>query len=233
MSKRQRACDACRTRKTACRIESGPPCRSCRLSDVQCTFMRAAPARRNHKSVVGNFDSSVEGLVPPAVRNVAVTTERVAEVDPNDPTNINDDYRQRPAEIQDSHLFDMQDGIDVFNMDMQDFDTELFQQEMVFESPLTDPWGSDNGISIGSLPLNTQSSSVLHDPDQRNTIQVLGETSDMSPSILRHYKFDDSGSVRFKELAVCAATESREPPYFLPVTSRPSITIFSEAMPGP
>jgi hypothetical protein len=47
MSKSQRACDSCRVRKSACRIDSSPPCRLCHLSGRECTFEKTFRATRS------------------------------------------------------------------------------------------------------------------------------------------------------------------------------------------
>src|SRR4051794_34317702 len=50
MSKRQRPCDFCRSRKTACRIESSPPCRLCQQYGRECTFVEAARPRKRQQT---------------------------------------------------------------------------------------------------------------------------------------------------------------------------------------
>src|SRR6478735_9005357 len=50
MSKRQRPCDFCRSRKTACRIDVSPPCRSCQLHGKECTFVETPKPRKRPQS---------------------------------------------------------------------------------------------------------------------------------------------------------------------------------------
>ncbi|KAL3474080.1 fungal-specific transcription factor domain-containing protein [Aspergillus californicus] len=67
MSKAQRACDACRARKSACRIDVAPPCRLCRAHDQPCEF---TPRIRRRRSPLPNYDntpaqaSSISDMVP-------------------------------------------------------------------------------------------------------------------------------------------------------------------------
>src|SRR4051812_1432778 len=46
MSKRDRACDSCRAKKAACRIDRSPPCYLCTLHGKECTFMQPTARTR-------------------------------------------------------------------------------------------------------------------------------------------------------------------------------------------
>ncbi len=45
-SRKNRPCDFCRARKSACRIAVAPPCFLCRTSGRDCTFVQSPPKRR-------------------------------------------------------------------------------------------------------------------------------------------------------------------------------------------
>jgi hypothetical protein len=64
MSKSQRACDFCRERKSACRIEGGVPCQLCSYYKRQCTFNSSSSARR--KRGLTNTDNNAAPVAPPA-----------------------------------------------------------------------------------------------------------------------------------------------------------------------
>ena len=57
MSKSQRACDFCRERKSACRIEGGAPCQLCSYYQRECTFNSGSSARK--RRAVNDTDISV------------------------------------------------------------------------------------------------------------------------------------------------------------------------------
>ncbi|KAL2809158.1 fungal-specific transcription factor domain-containing protein [Aspergillus granulosus] len=50
MSKTQRACDGCRTRKSACQIDVAPPCRLCRAHGQPCEFTSRARRKKSPKN---------------------------------------------------------------------------------------------------------------------------------------------------------------------------------------
>ncbi|KAL5338361.1 fungal-specific transcription factor domain-containing protein [Aspergillus crustosus] len=54
MSKAQRACDACRTRKSACQIDLAPPCRLCRAHGQPCEFTSRPRPRKSPSSAAVN-----------------------------------------------------------------------------------------------------------------------------------------------------------------------------------
>ena len=71
--KAKRACDHCRSRKSACHIESVPPCRLCALSGRQCTFDDAGRPRKRqrtpsftHNNSNGTTDDSPGGSEGPS-----------------------------------------------------------------------------------------------------------------------------------------------------------------------
>lgn len=73
-SKHQRPCDFCRRRRSACRIDSGPPCGLCRAYGRECTFEEAPPPRRK-PSLPSDGDSSSNHHVSPNIGSTEDATE--------------------------------------------------------------------------------------------------------------------------------------------------------------
>ena len=102
-----------------------------------------------------------------------------------------------------------------WQFDFNDFGNDFIDQQMIFESPNTDLWGSDNGVSLPSAQHISGDSAELQDCDPNVCVQVLSESADMSTSLVRHYRYDQHGRYRFKELVVQAVTENRDAVHFL------------------
>ncbi|KAJ5619468.1 hypothetical protein N7510_003452 [Penicillium lagena] len=65
-SRKNRPCDTCRRRKTACVIETEPPCRFCRTRGLQCTSTEDRRTRQSRLSRVPLEDQSVTPDTPAA-----------------------------------------------------------------------------------------------------------------------------------------------------------------------
>ncbi|KAF4950091.1 hypothetical protein FGADI_8430 [Fusarium gaditjirri] len=196
MSKRQRPCDFCRSRKTACRIESSPPCRLCQQYGRECTFVEAARPRKRQQTAETSpgYHDAENGIRPSS----GITEEPI--------TSFNHDEIS-PAE---SGTFP-----DI-NMDfLQDLDIDGPEYQFMFQTPDNNP-PSATGLSDGSY------SKVFPFLDGHENLhpETLGLSGDMDPYVLQRYQSDEHGTFKFKQLAI-RSVNSNPPVQFL--ISQPSL----------
>ncbi|KAK8081341.1 transcriptional regulatory [Apiospora saccharicola] len=177
MSKKQRPCDYCRARKSACRLDRGPPCRLCQMSGRECTFLDRPATRRT--PVAGSSGS-------PGARSDDSGPQQQHEVTP--PALPGSPEPGPSVETP----FDLEMAMDSipdwppYLMNESDFDA-IFNQELPVASKAS-------SVSAPPKP----------NPDGYSGLQVefLGLSSDMDPFMLQMYKYNDQSLFKFKELAV-------------------------------
>ncbi|KAK1990903.1 fungal-specific transcription factor domain-containing protein [Colletotrichum falcatum] len=205
MSKRQRPCDFCRSRKTACRIDPAPPCRLCALHGRECTFVESAAPRKRRRLLSDEARSRAAPLPPPASQAPMPTTAAPspARLLPRGPGG-------QPPHGDEMALVD---GLD-------DLDATQSEFEAMFQTPRA--FGTPSTARASTSPRRPGSRGEVggHRPPGANP-QLLGLSGDMDPLLLRHYRVDESGVFRFKELAVHAVQGPSTPFQFL--LSQPSI----------
>ncbi|OLN92250.1 putative transcriptional regulatory protein C25B8.11 [Colletotrichum chlorophyti] len=202
MSKRQRPCDFCRSRKTACRMDQAPPCRLCVLHGRQCTFIEAAAPRKRQVPVDDGV--MLDGTV--AQGPLSSQTHRTMAASSPEPLQLSQISPEIPAEhpSEDSNM----NFVENFN-----FDTTQSEFEAMFRSPRP-PSTPSAKTSQAATPRPAGPLRETEYPAGANP-QVLGLTSDMDPLLLRYYRFDDNGMFGFKELAIHSIQDSPIPCQFL------------------
>ncbi|WQF86480.1 hypothetical protein CDEST_11494 [Colletotrichum destructivum] len=194
MSKRQRPCDFCRSRKAACRIDQAPPCRLCLLHGRECTFVEAAAPRKRPLPSEGirDLDPSQSPVKAPISM---ITTASQAQV----PLVLTDEHPPDDAAMA------FVDGIN--------FETTQSEFEAMFRSPRP-PSSTPATAWTSNTPRQLRSRDEDNYPAGANP-QLLGLSGDMDPLLLRHYRFDEGGMFGFKELAVHSVQGSPLPCHFL------------------
>jgi hypothetical protein len=210
MSKSQRACDSCRVRKSACRIDSSPPCRLCHLSGRQCTFEKTFRATR---SIPGGPVSRVS---PGTVNQTssAITGSRVAEPY----------FDSMPAS---DAQFGQQNPEELLNNDLRDHDTEDFAPGYLLSGELggveDDSWLDQAMMDIGmqafdqvdaspnAAATNEASGSLAAQTQEESISIVCGLTGDMDPYLMQRYNFDSNNNFVFKRLTVRSVSQDVHP----------------------
>ncbi|EPE35349.1 Zn2/Cys6 DNA-binding protein [Glarea lozoyensis ATCC 20868] len=75
-SRRDRPCDICRTRKSACVIAVKPPCRFCEIRGLECTFT-SGPRPRHRRNTESNAAGSVNGDAGKDISSPATSSNSV------------------------------------------------------------------------------------------------------------------------------------------------------------
>jgi hypothetical protein len=208
MSKRQRPCDFCRSRKTACRIESYLPCRLCALHGRQCTFVEATQPRKR---------------TTPSESNVAVSSKPIGP-DTNQIDGLHHNVFAASPEDQDITFLPSPANLlfgnfaDQFFSEFRETEPDVqFGQEYPISqgepSPGTYLARTDTQEATNWLetePVETQLDGInsLHP-------QALGHSGDMDPYLLQNYRYDPSGAFKFKQLSVHSVSQSCVPTQFL------------------
>lgn len=196
MSKRQRPCDFCRSRKTACRIDQAPPCRLCVLHGRECTFIEAAAPRKRPLPSEGGRDSAVHS--PPSYR----PSPQIAAATPPSPPQV-------PTSLSGNQLSD-EAGIDFVGE--LNFDTTQSEFEAMFRTPRAP--STPSAVWTRNLPQQLGRAEDAEYPAGANP-QLMGLSGDMDPLLLQHYRFDENGIFGFKELAIHSVQDSPLPCHFL------------------
>lgn len=213
MSKSQRACDFCRSRRSACRIETAPPCQLCAAHGRSCTFEEPArPRKARRLDADRNSSSSTHPATIPAPTAVQPTEQDFA-----------------------SWMMDMNFDLDMVN---QDWSASLgldppLETLIATEDATASP---ANGNDDENLPQGLQflggheTSPAMHSDAEKSQIsrssqdvnastttgQLCGLSGDMDPYLLDKYCFDPgSHSMVFKKLAVRSVTRGIHPVQFL------------------
>ncbi|KAK7419786.1 hypothetical protein QQX98_003158 [Neonectria punicea] len=220
MSKRQRPCDFCRSRKTACRIEGSPPCRSCQLHAKECTFVEAARPRKKHMAAdafAGSFAEAVVDEHEPVGASIegvgGEVSLGVSVPDVDDAPSLTDAPNAESFPEMSMQFLD--------NLDM-----DGSEYRFMFRSPASNP----SPTADVSATSQSQSPSTSHPTDSSDILldgtgglnpETLGLTGHMDPYLLQSYQFDHAGTFKFKQLAIQSVQQDPVPVQFL--VSQPSL----------
>jgi hypothetical protein len=230
MSKRQSACDSCRARKSACRIEIAPPCRLCVAHNKSCTFTgrkvkRTAPRGRtppvSSTSRSQNLAAGASAIpIPPSLH-----PHSVSEPTPPDHT----------ITAPNSFLLQNHDCNDFFpagngteeplDLDMV-FDPEILVDELPQPSQLPAIGGRSFDQEMNDFNLSSFDEIFKASPQPQTqersldnlldvTAQLCGLTGDMDPYVLRRYRYNDDGEFRFFKLSIRTVQDSAMPVQFV------------------
>ncbi|KAJ5478878.1 hypothetical protein N7530_004387 [Penicillium desertorum] len=210
MSKRNRACDFCRARKAACRIDRAPPCYLCTLHGKECTFLQ--PTSRPRQPFPEVVSSQVPQQAELGSRSEQYEVSPVGDsVHYDILMSIDDNGGNHSVATAPEAFHDLFDGAGGA------LSTHLLGcQGLVV---------SEDGSSLQAtcLPLITQEdgSSVCLDTQGVMTPQLLGSSGDMDPLLMSRYQYDTSGAFHFKNLNIQSVSSGTNPTQFL--LSKPSI----------
>jgi hypothetical protein len=208
MSKSQRACDFCRERKSACRIEGGAPCQLCSYYQRECTFNRVSSTRK--RRAINDTDAAVTLAPPMRPSSVESATGLGA-------ANQRETLSPRMLNVQNSESTAQPNNIDIFPNSNDHVLVEESQSELqAIAQPsgdLFDPFGdwlaSPNLLVDGNEGFEVSSRIAIQDG------RYCGLTGDMDPYLLRLYRFNEHSVFPFKKLTVRSVDAGRLPVQFL------------------
>ena len=208
MSKSQRACDFCRERKSACRIEGGAPCQLCTFYSRQCTFKSGSSARK--RRAIDNTDSGVTLAPPIRPSSVESVTDLSAANQPETLSSriLETESFEHTAQPNNTEMFlNSNDGIPA-----EESPSEL-QAIVPPSGDVFDPFGdwfaSPNLLMNGNEEFEMSPQLAIQD----GRYCVL--TGDMDPYLLRLYRFNEHSVFPFKKLTVRSIDSGHLPIQFL------------------
>ncbi|KAL6818101.1 fungal-specific transcription factor domain-containing protein [Trichoderma sp. SZMC 28013] len=212
MSKRQRPCDFCRARKSACRIEGGPPCRMCLLHSRLCTFVETTSMHRlstNAKSLDRNVtisealrSHSREQAVSPISLPEQLLLDNTSSGSPSIDSALNSASGQLSYEIPSE--------IDLLSWEQIDSNFVNFQPSLAHD------FLGELGPQEETRPHEGVPPEVLLDNDDTDsTPQFVGTTGEFEPCLFGHYLRDLSGRLPFKKLTLQSVHLGHLPAHFM------------------
>ncbi|KAK0392269.1 hypothetical protein NLU13_1765 [Sarocladium strictum] len=220
MSKRQRPCDHCRSRKTACRIDHAPPCRACALSGKECTFLQEAPPRKRPEGQdsIASDMTTARGTQSPEDAGLDSETAYV-DLFSNQLHGHEDGVQQMLYHGSDGLGAGLNMDMDVsgypFMPNMSPFGSQEAHMSVPNPEPEPGPGPGPGPVATGDSPLQTI------DQMEDGSPQVIGLSSDMDPFLLHRYNADESGFFHFKQLSIQSVQSQPYPVQFL--TSKPAL----------
>lgn len=220
MSKRQRPCDYCRARKSACLIEGHPPCRMCILHSRPCTFVEAVPPRRTLNQKRRNGDAQEEEGYT-SNRETPPENETASIDMPTDPQVI-DSFRENRIELPFASPYAGIDSVfpggfdalswEGFNPDFFHIERSLSVASRVGE--LTTQNEGSQTISLSTQLGDDFHEILLDSTDLSSTPHFVGATADDDPYLMLLYRLDSRGRLSFGRYTMQSVYQGPEPAHF-------------------
>ena len=212
MSKRQRPCDFCRSRKTACRIDVSPPCRSCQLHRKECTFVETPKPRKRPQSPEVSRVQLGASSVAESLAYESVGTDGSPNAHSISQVGIYENASQEPL----GEVMEALSSTDMALQFLNDLDLEGSEYHFMFRTPRSPSLAMQHEAPA---PAINSRRITLDDPNLRP--ETLGLSGDMDPFLLQRYRIDDLGNFKFKQLSIQSVQQDPFPVYFL--ASHPSL----------
>lgn len=215
MSKGRRACDFCRSRKSACQIEVAPPCRMCRAHGQRCEFTDRVVRKKRRIAQPEESEHVAEWQQGP----------RLSDTDLLWPQSLNFLSMSTP-ESGFPQVSLAEDGT-MLGMGLNQESNNQLHSDFVSGPEDAGQFTLDDlmlGIYQGKSPSDTyQGIEDVHNSLDHAALasQICGLTGDMDPYVLRHYQFNDKSEFVFSKLAIRRVEEGPVPVQFL--LSKPEI----------
>ncbi|KAL4795285.1 fungal-specific transcription factor domain-containing protein [Aspergillus venezuelensis] len=205
MSKGQRACDGCRTRKSACQIDLAPPCRLCRAHGQPCEFTSRVKRKQSGLSSPASGFSSYEGTANELGNGIE--------------TAVGDSVHLSPLAGLD--VASPSDPAVTSEGDQGQMDNSIFDEFMLASPNVEQTW---------TMPVTTHPRIRSLDNLDGVTAELCGLTGDMDPFVLQHYNYNADSEFAFSKLTVRQVRRSTVPSQFL--LSRQEPTSEAEGIPA-
>jgi len=200
MSKSQRACDFCRERKSACRIEGGAPCQLCSYYKRECTFNSGSGPRKRRALTQMDGAATVAQATRPRSNEPTLQHEALPSQQMLGAQNIDNASHT----YSDAILADLNDHLP----------TEGAPHDGVPDpgdsfDPFGDWFPSPNQLMNGIEEFETPGQLAIQEG------RYCGLTGDMDPYLLRLYRFNEHSVFPFKKLTVRSIDAGHLPIQFL------------------
>lgn len=222
MSKKQRACDACRIRKRACRIDGTTPCDFCFRFGKQCVFTDSTNRRKPKTSEALSDSVATVAQLQPGPPGSYRSPDRLHESPSGvsqrplaPPDMVDSELNHFDAELQDFVMTDF-DSHTFFGLSHEQFgDAYNFHAHEDGLGGSNDSPNDPQALFTSTEQAPASASYITLDAGTISTSQFIGHTSDMDPHLLQLYRYDASRKLRFKKLTIQALEDGQLPVQFL------------------
>ncbi|KAE8383725.1 fungal-specific transcription factor domain-containing protein [Aspergillus bertholletiae] len=226
MSKAQRACDLCRSRKSACQIDTAPPCRLCRVHGQHCEFTNRIVRKKRQPLQNASYS-------PPNPFNRENVSSDGRTNEPSEFTSL-----MQPVESTTIHMTEGPTHDDAPTAGEQLYDFSMVQG--IEDADASVLGSGDHGImeelmlsiyegqGLSHIEANAAPGPPSLDNHQAFTSQICGLSGDMDPYVLQHYRFDARAEFVFSKLAIRSVQDTGIPVQFL--LSKPELSNESKAI---
>jgi hypothetical protein len=217
MSKSQRPCDFCRSRRTACRIEDTPPCRQCRLHARACTFNEASAPRKprcqEQSRVTPPNGVSAQGILQPPGDDYDehLMLDGVSHGHPDDPLVVSENFR--PDESLFLHESWAHPDLMAAEFEAVDIHPEAVHLDYPSAGPGSDQ--NDLGSIADRLTFSLEDNPVSQPLGDVLVSHFIGPTGEHDPNLIRRYRFNANHELWFKKLAFRATSHGANPTQWL------------------
>ncbi|EED16581.1 conserved hypothetical protein [Talaromyces stipitatus ATCC 10500] len=222
MSKGRRACDFCRSRKSACQIEVAPPCRMCRAHGQRCEFTDRVVRKRRRVVQPGEGDRVAAWQQAP----------RSSDTDLLWPQSL-DFLSMSMPESTFPQVSSNSDDRGMLGVGLNQESSNQLHAAFLSGTENADQFTLDD-LMLGIYEGRTPSDVYQGTGDGHNSLdhalltpQICGLTGDMDPYVLRHYRFNDKSEFAFSKLAIRRVEEGPVPVQFL--LSKPELSADSRS----
>lgn len=219
MSKGRRACDLCRSRKSACQIEVAPPCRMCKAHGQKCEFTNRVVRKKRQvpaPAAESAWHQEAQRQETPRQQQSGAELSWPQSLEflsmPESASNAMPDNAFGTADLDHTSNDQLTPGFLPENTDQLMIDDLMLS---IYDARSL----SDNYRGTESGP-NSLDHSLL-------TSQVCGLTGDQDPYVLRHYQYDENSEFVFSKLTVRKVEDGQVPIQFL--LSKPELSADSRS----
>lgn len=206
MSKSQRACDFCRSRKTACRIVNLPPCRLCSQHGCACTFNKET-VRRQPKETRSLQQKTMSALQSGRELTPRASTSFSQETLIDDGAFSAEDHGQ--SDEPNAGVF----GVDNLTPDgsFNDYSNSHFENVVGLADDSTMNLNINTTQDLSDEILDSILRSEASPLDDDTLRYYVGPTGEQDPNLLRRYRFNDHNEFWFKKLGIRTTSPGPNP----------------------
>ena len=225
MSKSQRACDFCRSRRSACRIDIEPPCRQCNLHSRVCTFKEDSAPRKPRRTEPGTAELVSDGAVdlpeihsPQDVLSFGTGYDQIDHVFDND-----DQGHPDPAFVLDEGWPSADaTSAEILPDGHQSEGSIHITADVTMDENVLDEFFS-------GIPANLDVDSGLHTLNDSFVQYSIGPTGEQDPNLLGRYRMSEQNEIWFKKLATRITSKGLEQTQFMLALPEPQIDLESRS----
>jgi hypothetical protein len=210
MSKSQRACDFCRERKSACRIEGGAPCQLCSYYQRECTFNSGPSARKRRVTNDAENGATLAPPMRPSSARIVLDLSAGNPIETLSPHTPDTQSFEPADQLFDSATIPSSNDRILADVSQGQIQAIAPPFDECFD-PFRDWFTSPNLLTNDNEGPEVPTQLAIQDG------RYCGLTGDMDPYLLRLYRFNEHSVFPFKKLTVRSIDAGHLPVQFLQI----------------